>query len=58
MQICAAMRTMRKNITVTISQQTYRDVRVWCARRNASISEVVEAYFRDVCRAHYKPPTP
>jgi hypothetical protein len=53
---CAAIPSMRKNITVIISEQTYRDVRVWCARRNASVSEVVEAYLRDLCRRHFKEP--
>ena len=48
----------RKNITVRISDQTRRDVRIWCARRNASLSEVVEAYLQDLCRRHFKPPAP
>jgi hypothetical protein len=31
-----------RNITVKISDNTYRDARVWAARQDTSISEVVQ----------------
>lgn len=39
---------MRKNITVSINDSVYRDARVWCARRNTSISAVVQRFLEDL----------
>lgn len=41
-------RVVRKNITVSINDRVYRDVRVWCARRNTSISAVVQRFLEDL----------
>jgi hypothetical protein len=39
---------VRKNITVSINDSVYRDARVWCARRNTSISAVVQRFLEDL----------
>jgi hypothetical protein len=41
---------MRKNITVSINDQVYRDVRVWCAKRDTSVSAVVQRFLEDLPR--------
>ena len=40
---------MRK-ITVTVKHKTYRDTRAWCARRDTSISHLVQAFLNDLPR--------
>jgi hypothetical protein len=42
-----------RNITVSISDQTYRDIRVWCARRNTSVSHVVQTFLEDLPRLQH-----
>jgi len=39
-----------RNITVTISDQAYRDARVWCAKRDTSVSRVVQTFLEDLPR--------
>jgi hypothetical protein len=39
-----------RNITVSISDQTYRDIRVWCAKRDTSVSRVVQTFLEDLPR--------
>jgi hypothetical protein len=39
-----------RNITVAINDQVYRDVRVWCARRDTSVSAVVQRFREDLPR--------
>ena len=56
-------RFMRKNITVSINDQVYRDARVWCVRRNTSISAVVQRFLEDLphikaCRQFPLPDAP
>jgi hypothetical protein len=41
---------MRKNITVSISDQVYCDVRLWCAKRGVSVSRVVRVFLKDLPR--------
>ena len=54
---------MRKNITVSINDKIYHDVRVWCARRNTSVSAVVQRFLEDLphikeCRQFRLPDAP
>ena len=37
-----------RSITVAIDDQTYRDVRVWCAMRDTSVSAVVQRFLEDL----------
>lgn len=39
-----------RNITVAINDQVYHDVRVWCARRDTSVSAVVQRFLEDLPR--------
>jgi hypothetical protein len=39
-----------RNITVSIDDQTYHDVRVWCAQRDTSVSRVVRTFLEDLPR--------
>jgi hypothetical protein len=39
-----------RNITVSISDQTYREIRVWCAKRDVSVSRVVQTFLEDLPR--------
>ena len=39
-----------RNITVTISQETYRQIRAWCAQRDTCVSHVVQAFLNDLPR--------
>ena len=38
----------KRNITLAIDADTYRDIRIWCAERNTCISHVVQAFLRDL----------
>ena len=37
-----------RNITVSINDQVYHDVRVWCAQRDTSVSAVVQRFLEDL----------
>lgn len=39
-----------RNITVAINDRVYRDIRVWCARRDTSVSAVVQRFLEDLPR--------
>ena len=39
-----------RNITVAINDQTYRNIRVWCALRDTSVSRVVQTFLNDLPR--------
>lgn len=39
-----------RNITVAIEDQSYHDVRLWCARRDVSVSRVVQTFLQDLPR--------
>src|SRR5258707_10542436 len=39
-----------RNITVSINDQVYHDVRVWCAKRDTSVSAVVQRFLEDLPR--------
>jgi hypothetical protein len=39
-----------RNTTVAINDQVYHDVRVWCARRDTSVSAVVQRFLEDLPR--------
>ena len=39
-----------RNITVAISDQVYHDIRVWCAKRDTSVSAVVQRFLEDLPR--------
>lgn len=39
-----------RNITVSISDQTYREIRAWCAHRDTCVSHVVQAFLNDLPR--------
>jgi hypothetical protein len=39
-----------RNITVTVSQETYREIRTWCAQRDTCVSHVVQAFLKDLPR--------
>ena len=38
---------MRK-ITVSVQDETYRQIRAWCAQRDTCISHVVQAFLNDL----------
>ena len=38
----------RKNITLSVDRETYRDIRIWCAQRNTTISHVVQSFLEDL----------
>jgi len=40
----------RRNITVTVSHETYRQIRAWCAQRDTCVSHVVQAFLKDLPR--------
>ncbi len=37
-----------RNLTVKVQDKTYREIRVWCARRDTCISHVVRAFLNDL----------
>jgi len=39
-----------RNITVTVNEQTYREIRAWCAQRDTCVSHVVQAFLNDLPR--------
>jgi hypothetical protein len=39
-----------RNMTITIEDQTYREIRAWCAHRDTCPSHVVRAFLKDVLR--------
>jgi hypothetical protein len=39
-----------RNITVAINDRVYREIRVWCARRDTSVSAVVQRFLEDLPR--------
>lgn len=39
-----------RNITISVSDYTYRQMRVWCARRDTCITQVVRAFLDDLPR--------
>ena len=39
-----------RHITVTVQEQTYRDIRAWCAQRDTCVSHVVQAILADLPR--------
>ncbi len=39
-----------RNITVAVDDKTYRDIRIWCAVREISISRVVRTFLADLPR--------
>ena len=39
-----------RNITVAIDDQTYRNIRLWCAMRDISVSRVVQTFLIDLPR--------
>jgi hypothetical protein len=39
-----------RNVTVTVPDKTYREVRAWCAQRDTCISHVVQAFLKDLPR--------
>ena len=39
-----------RNITVAIDDKTYRDIRIWCAVRDISVSRVVRTFLEDLPR--------
>ena len=39
-----------RNITVTVEDDTYREIRAWCALRDTCVSHVVQAFLHDLPR--------
>ena len=39
-----------RNITLTIEDQTYREIRAWCAQRDTCVSHVVQIFLKDLPR--------
>lgn len=39
-----------RNVTVTVNDKTYREIRAWCARRDTCVSHVVQAFLHDLAR--------
>lgn len=39
-----------RNVTVTVQDRTYRQIRAWCAQRDTCISHVVRAFLEDLPR--------
>jgi hypothetical protein len=37
-----------RNITITVQNETYRQIRIWCAQHNTCISHVVQALLNDL----------
>jgi len=42
-----------RNITVAINDQVYHDIRVWCAKRDTSVSRVVQTFLEDLPRVKH-----
>jgi hypothetical protein len=40
---------MRK-VTVSVSNEIYREIRAWCAQRDICVSHVVQAFLNDLSR--------
>ncbi len=49
-----------RNITVTIEDQTYREIRAWCAQRDTCVSHVVHTFLKVLPRLQHvhRFPTP
>jgi hypothetical protein len=49
-----------KNITVTVTAETYRKARIWAAQRNTSLSKIVQSFLTDLPSLHMRRryPTP
>ena len=39
-----------RHITVTVEDDTYRQIRIWCAERETCVSHVVQAFLKDLPR--------
>ncbi len=39
-----------RNITVSVEDVTYREIRAWCALRDTCVSHVVQAFLHDLPR--------
>ena len=39
-----------RNITVTVQDETYREIRAWCAQRDTCVSHVVQDFLNDLPR--------
>jgi len=39
-----------RHITVTVEEETYRQIRIWCAGHDTCVSPVVQAFLRDLPR--------
>jgi len=39
-----------RHITVTVEDETYRQIRIWCAGRDTCVSHVVQAFLNDLPR--------
>lgn len=39
-----------RHITVTVQDDTYREIRAWCAKRDTCVSHVVQAFLADLPR--------
>jgi len=37
-------------VTVSVGQETYREIRAWCALRDTCVSHVVQAFLNDLPR--------
>ena len=37
-----------RNITLTVQDQTYHEIRAWCAQRETCVSHVVQAFLHDL----------
>lgn len=48
----------RKNITVVVPFETYRQIRIWAADHNTSISRVVQDFLRQLPELSMKPAPP
>jgi hypothetical protein len=42
-----------RNITVAVDDQTYRNIRMWCAMRDISVSGVVRTFLNDLPRLEH-----
>jgi hypothetical protein len=39
-----------RHITVTVEEETYRQIRIWCAERDTCASHIVQAFLKDLPR--------
>jgi len=42
-----------RHITVSVEDQTYREIRAWCAQRDTCVSHVVQAFLKDLPRLEH-----